>query len=40
MQLGPGMYTQAQARCQKCEGSGEKIAEQAKCKGCDGKKVK
>ena len=39
MQLGPGMYTQAQQHCDKCSGSGEMIDKKDICKKCKGKKL-
>ena len=39
IQLGPGMYTQSQAPCDKCLGTGELIDDANKCKTCNGKKV-
>eukprot|EP00457_Paulinella_chromatophora_P006263 gb/GEZN01006281.1/.p1 GENE.gb/GEZN01006281.1/~~gb/GEZN01006281.1/.p1 ORF type:complete len:445 (+),score=88.03 gb/GEZN01006281.1/:25-1359(+) len=38
-QIGPGMIQQMQARCNKCEGNKELIAEKDKCKLCKGSKV-
>lgn len=39
VQLGPGMYTQAQAPCEKCNRLGVIMAEEDKCKVCDGKRL-
>ncbi len=40
VQLGPGMYTQVQAACEKCSQMGVIMEEEDKCKGCAGKRVK
>ena len=40
VQLGPGMFTQAQAKCDKCDGRGETMKEEDRCKSCEGKRVK
>lgn len=39
VQLGPGMYTQTQAECTSCDGTGEKIKPENICKSCKGKKM-
>ena len=39
VQLGPGMYTQTQADCTVCQGSGEIIKKADICKKCKGKKL-
>lgn len=39
VQLGPGMFTQAQAPCEKCNQLGVIMSEEDKCKGCQGKRV-
>lgn len=39
VQVGPGMYTQAQAKCDTCQGSGEIIEKDAYCKTCKGSKT-
>lgn len=39
VQLGPGMYTQTQAECNACDGTGEKIKPEDICKSCKGKKM-
>ena len=31
-QLGPGMYTQTQAKCVDCKGNGEQMKEEDRCK--------
>jgi DnaJ family protein A protein 2 len=38
-QLGPGMYTQARAKCSDCNGEGELMDKKKLCKKCKGKKV-
>jgi DnaJ homolog subfamily A member 2 len=40
VQLGPGMITQAQVRCDKCGGKGESVKEEDRCKSCEGKRVR
>ena len=40
VQLGPGIMTQAQVKCEKCDGRGEVMKEEDKCKECLGKRVK
>ena len=37
VQMGPGMYTQSQAYCDKCSGKGKIIDESTICKTCKGK---
>lgn len=39
IQLGPGMYSQSQADCSECKGTGEKIKKENICKGCKGNKL-
>lgn len=39
VQVGPGMYTQSQARCESCQGTGEIIEKDSQCKACKGKKT-
>lgn len=39
VQLGPGMYTQSQAHCDSCAGSGERIEKAHICKTCRGNKL-
>lgn len=39
VQLGPGMYSQSQADCSECKGSGEKIKKEHICKTCKGNKL-
>ena len=39
VQLGPGMYSQSQADCAECKGTGEKIKKEHICKTCKGKKL-
>lgn len=39
VQLGPGMYSQSQADCSECKGSGEKIKKEHICKTCKGSKL-
>ena len=39
VQLGPGMYSQAQADCSDCKGTGEKIKKENICKSCKGNKL-
>ena len=38
-QLGPGMYTQTQAECKDCSGTGKVIEKKNICKECQGKKM-
>lgn len=38
--LGPGIMTQAQTKCESCDGSGETMKEEDKCKSCNGQRVK
>lgn len=40
VQLGPGMYSQSQAHCDKCEGKGKVIEKSSMCKTCMGKGIK
>ena len=39
VQLGPGMYSQSQADCGECKGTGEKIKKEHICKSCKGNKL-
>ena len=39
IQLGPGMYSQSQAHCTVCKGTGETMKEEDRCKTCKGEKV-
>lgn len=39
VQIGPGMYQRAQAKCSKCDGKGEIMKPEDVCKVCKGKKV-
>lgn len=39
VQLGPGMYSQSQGKCDNCQGLGEIISKDAICKPCKGKKT-
>lgn len=39
IQLGPGMYSQSQADCGECKGTGEKIKKENICKSCKGNKL-
>jgi len=39
IQLGPGMYSQSQADCNDCKGTGEKIKKENICKTCKGNKL-
>ena len=39
VQLGPGMYSQSQAPCHRCEGEGKIFKKEDLCKGCKGKKT-
>lgn len=39
VQLGPGMYSQSQADCGECKGTGEKIKKENICKTCKGNKL-
>lgn len=39
VQIGPGMYTQSQAECSACKGTGEKIKKEHLCKTCKGEKL-
>ena len=39
VQLGPGMYSQSQAKCPDCKGQGEIMKEEDRCKSCKGEKV-
>lgn len=39
VQLGPGMYTQSQAECKDCGGTGKIIEKQNLCKVCNGQKL-
>lgn len=39
-QLGPGMYSQRQVKCDECDGEGEIIDKSKRCKTCVGKKIK
>jgi DnaJ family protein A protein 2 len=39
IQMGPGMYTQSQAECKDCEGTGKIIEKKNICKECKGQKL-
>ena len=39
VQIGPGMYSQSQADCGDCKGTGEKIKKEHICKTCKGNKL-
>ena len=38
-QVGPGMFTQAQVRCDACRGSGSSLPDAKKCRACRGEKT-